>query len=167
MATLYLVTGPWGVGKTSAALPLARLLPDYVVFDWDAILPGVSKAAGKDVHTDPSTWAGLRTVWLVVISAVLAGSRSVVLLGPVTPKDFTDSLSGVPIRCAYLECPDALLVQRLQARGESDPDIADELAYAAELRRSSYTPIPTENQTPLEVAEQIDSPVGQVKSTTG
>ena len=155
MAELYLVTGPWGAGKTSTAPPLARLLPECVVFDWDAIIPGLSEATGKNVTTDLSTWEGLRVMWLAVIGAVLAGGHSVVLLGPVTPEDFADSLSGVPVRCAYLECPDTVLVQRLQARGESDADIADELAYAETLRSSSHAPIPTENQTPLEVAEKV------------
>lgn len=155
MPTLYLITGPWGAGKTSAALPLARLLPECVVFDWDAIIPGISEAAGKDVRTDPTSWKGLRVTWVAVIGAVLAGGRSVVLFGPATPEDFEDSLNGVPVRCAYLECPPAVLEQRLQARGESAADISDELAYAVELRNSSHTPIPTEGLTPLEVAQEI------------
>lgn len=155
MPTLYLVTGPWGSGKTSTTLSLTRLLPECVVFDWDAIIPGISAAAGKDVRTDPATWAGLRTTWLAVIGSVLAGGRSVVLFGPATPRDFQDSFNGVPVRCAYLECPDPVLNQRLKERGESSADIADELAYAAELGRSSHTPIPTEALTPLEVAQAI------------
>jgi len=155
MPTLYLIAGPWGAGKTSAALPLAQLLPECVVFDWDALIPGISEAAGKNAHTDPATWEGLRTTWLAVIRAVLAGGRSVVLFGPATPRDFENSLNGVRVECAYLECPPPVLEQRLKERGETAADIADELAYAAELRGSSYIPIPTEARTPLEVAQAI------------
>ena len=155
MPTFYLITGPWGAGKTSAAPPLARLLPGYVVFDWDAVILSISEAAGKDVRTDPATWKGLQTTWLVVTKAVLAGGRGVVLFGPATPGEFEDSLPGISVQCAYLECPPAVLEQRLQARGESAADITDELAYAAELKHSSHTPIPIEALTPPEVAQKI------------
>lgn len=64
MATLVLLTGPWSAGKTTVARQLARLAHGHVVFDWDLAIPGIAEAAGKDVHTDPSIWEGLKTTWL-------------------------------------------------------------------------------------------------------
>ncbi len=154
-AALHLVTGPWGAGKTSLVPHLVRLLPDCVVFDWDSIIPGVSAAAGKNVNTDPSTWEGLRATWAAVVGAVLAGGHDVVLCGPATPDDFQGSLSTTRLRCAYLDCPNDALAHRLRARGETDASVADELAYAASLRRSSHARIPVGSQTPREDAEAV------------
>ena len=49
-ATLFLLTGPWASGKSTLAPLLARLLPEVVVLDWDALLPGLSRACGTDVR---------------------------------------------------------------------------------------------------------------------
>ncbi len=155
VAALHLVTGPWGAGKTSLVPHLVRLLPNYVVFDWDLIIPGISAAAGKNVNTDSSAWDGLRATWVAVAGAVLAGGHDVILCGPATPNDFEDVSGTARIRCAYLDCPDDILERRLRARGETDASIADELAYAASLRRSSHTRIPVGNRTPREDAEAV------------
>ena len=154
-AALHLVTGPWGAGKTSLVPHLVRLLPDCVVFDWDLIIPGISAAAGKNVNTDPSTWEGLRATWIAVTGAVLAGGRDVLLCGPATPNDFRDFPITAQIRCAYLDCPNDVLAHRLRARGETYASIADELVYAASLRRSSHARIPVGNRTPREDAEAV------------
>lgn len=155
-ATLHLLTGPWGSGKSTLVPHLARLLPEVVVFDWDVLLPGLSAAAGRDAHTDPSTWAALREMWAAVIHAVLAGGRDVLLCGPARPEDFDHAVvAGHPVRCAYVDCADEVLAQRLQARGVPAPEIADELAFAALLRLSSHTQVPAAGRAPEQVAEDV------------
>lgn len=134
---------------------LASLLPDHVVLDWDLIIPGISAAAGKDVHSDPSTWAGLQETWAAVIEVLLRSQHDVVLCGPATPEQFVSRLGAFSIRCAYLDCPDDLLSRRLHDRGESDHAIADELAVSRALRNSSYDAIAVADRDTHEVAEDV------------
>ena len=155
-ATLHLLTGAWGSGKTSLIPHLVPLLPQAVVFDWDALLPGLSAAAGKDAHHDPSTWDGLRTMWIAIVESVLAGGRDVVLCGPATPGDFARSgIAAASIRCAYLDLPDEVLAGRLRARREREQDVADELAAMAALRASACTPVPVDGLDPRQVAGRV------------
>ena len=154
-ATLTLLTGPWSAGKTTVARQLPELLPDHVVFDWDLIIPGITEAAGKNVYTDPSTWDGLKTTWLAIIEAVLTGGHDVVLCGPATPADLEGRLGGARVGCAYLDCSDGLLGQRLRARGEPEDAVADELAYAERLRHSGYAAIRVNDRSLREIAESF------------
>lgn len=152
---LYLLVGPWASGKTTILPQLTRLLPEHVVFDWDAIIPGLSSAYGRDVHTDPSTWDGLRQTWLAVVGSVLAGGRDVVLCGPLQPSDVDRAqLPHSAIHCAFLDCPNELLEQRLSARGEEKQAIVDELAMADALRRSGYFRICAGDELPERIASQ-------------
>ena len=136
-ATLHLLTGPWASGKTTLVPHLARLLPDVVVFDWDVLLPGLSAAAEKDAHTDPSTWEGLRRMWLAIVGSVLAGGRDVLLCGPLGKGDIADpGILAFPIRCAFLDCGDEALAERLRTRGVTESELEEELSELATLRGS-------------------------------
>lgn len=105
---------------------------------WDALLAGLSVAAGTDAHRDDTTWGGLAMMWGAVLEAVLAGGRDVFLCGPARPGHIAFvGLEGIPVRCAHLDIPDDVLSARLQARGEFTEDIEAELADAASLRASS------------------------------
>ena len=97
----------------------------------------------------------MKTTWLAIIEAMLAGGRDVVLCRPATPADLEGRLGGVRVGCAYLNCSDSLLRQRLRARGEAEDAIADELAYAERLRRSGYDAIRVDDRSPREVAESF------------
>ncbi|HEX6368146.1 MAG TPA: AAA family ATPase [Longimicrobium sp.] len=156
MATLHLLTGAWGSGKTTLIPHLVPALPDAVVFDWDALLPGLSAAAGTDAHRDPSTWDGLRAMWIAVVGAVLAGGRDVVLCGPATPEDFAEGgIARASIRWACLDLPDEVLAARLRARGEREEDVADELEAMAALRASACTTLPAGGLDPRQVAAVV------------
>ena len=124
-----------------------------VVFDWDALLPGLSAAAGRDARHDPSMWDGLRRMWIAVARAVLDGGRDVLLCGPARPDEFSRGTFDGPVRCAYLDVPDAELAGRLRTRAEREQDIADELADMAALRASDYHPSPAGGRTPQQIAK--------------
>jgi ribose 1,5-bisphosphokinase PhnN len=153
-ATLHLLVGPWASGKTTLVPILARMLPGVVVFDWDVLLPGLSAASGTDAHADASTWRGLRLAWTAVVVSVLAGGRDVLLCGPALPKAFAQ-LGIAPPRCAYLDCADDVLAERLRARGSSDDEIADELAFMAALRRSPHRSVIVGDRAPEQVAMEV------------
>ncbi|HET7463762.1 MAG TPA: AAA family ATPase [Longimicrobium sp.] len=164
-ATLHLLTGAWASGKSTLVPHLARLLPEVVVFDWDILLPGLSAAAGRDAHTDPSTWAGLGEMWAAVIHSVLAGGRDALLCGPARREDFERAdLARNPVRCAYLDCADEVLAARLRARGVSAAEVADELAFAASLRQSPHAPVRMDGRTPEHVAGDVVSWVRAARS---
>ncbi|HEU4885092.1 MAG TPA: hypothetical protein VFT45_22720 [Longimicrobium sp.] len=168
VATLHLLTGTWASGKTSLIPHLVPLLPRAVVFDWDALLPGLSAAAGKDAHRDPSAWEGLGMMWIAIVRSVLAGGRDVVLCGPATPGDFAASgIDPASIRCAFLDLPDDDLVQRLRARGEREQDIADEIASLAALRASGCTPLPVDGRDPRQVAALVAAWVSAAGDQSG
>ena len=155
-ATLYLLTGPWASGKTTVIPPLRRLLPEVVIFDWDVLLPGLSLAVGADASREPSTWAGLHEMWVAVLASVLASDRDVLLCGPATPPDLRDGrLARYPICCAYLDCRDDVLAERLQARGVAEHEAADEIEFLTQLRNSGYRATSVHERTPHRIAEDI------------
>jgi hypothetical protein len=165
-AMLHLLAGPWGSGKTSLVPHLRQLLPEVVVFDWDVLLPGLSQAAATDPYTDSSTWHGLEAMWTAIVGAVLSGGRDVLLCRPAEPEVFVQH--GIPshsIRCAYLDCADEILAERLRNRGETDEDIAEELAAMANLRRSCHKPLPVAGRTPEQLAEDVTAWVGYGRRT--
>ncbi len=155
MPTLYLLTGPWASGKSSIVEHLVRLLPTHAVFDWDLVIPFLSLSSGKDVRTDPSTWNGLRETWRAMVGASLNAGRDVVLCGPPLPDEFLPDLDPPSsVRRAYLDCPNAVLVERLRARGATDAEVADELCEASTLRASSTYRIAVDDG-PEDVAERV------------
>lgn len=155
--SLHLLTGAWGSGKSSIIPHLVGLLPDCVVFDWDLIIPGLSLTAGKDVHTDPSTWDGLCQTWVAIVDALLVAGRDVLLCGPATPDKFARDghIVAANVRCAYLDCPDQTLIERLRARGASEAAIVEELATSSRLRCSNWDSIPVGGADPGDVAGRV------------
>ena len=155
-AALYLLTGPWASGKTTAIPQLRQLLPEAVVFDWDILLPGLSLAIDADASTEPLAWPGLHEMWVAILESVLASGCDVLLCGPATPAEFSDGrLARYPIRCAYLDCPNDLLAMRLRARGVVEHEIADELAFLSKLRDGAHTAIFVHQQTPHQIAKNV------------
>jgi len=155
MSTLHIVIGRWASGKTTLANEL-RSRSSWVVFDWDLIIPGLSTVSGHDVHTDPTTWRGLKETWQAVLGAVLAAGHDVLLCGPMGPDDlsFAPPLD-VAKRCAYLDCSDETLRTRLCERGASETEVEDELAMAATLRQSGWHRVAAGDRAPSDVAEEV------------
>ena len=139
---LCMIVGTWASGKTELASRLRKLMPEFVVFDWDTVIPGLSVAAGKDVWRDKSTWVGLRDIW-VSITQVVAGGTKAVLFGPLTPTEFLEGKKWIEldVRCAYLDVEDEVLRQRLYLRHVSDLAVGKEIERAAVLRDSPYSRI--------------------------
>jgi hypothetical protein len=79
-----------------------------------------------------------------------------VLFGPAGPDDLPiDERLDVKVRCAYLDCPEATLRERLEVRGVSAPEIEDEVTMAASLRASGWHTIEIHDRSPGEVAEDV------------
>lgn len=156
-ASLHLLTGAWGSGKSSIIPHLVGLLPECVVFDWDLIIPALSLTAGKDVYTDTSTWDGLCQTWVAIVEALLVAGHDVLLCGPANPDEFTRGghVVAADVRCAYLDCPDRTLIERLRVRGASEAAIRQELATSSRLRSSNWDSIPAEGADPGDVARRV------------
>jgi hypothetical protein len=156
MAThkLYLLTGPWASGKTTTTELL--LLTEAIVLDWDSIISPLSLVANSDVRTDPTTWPGLKATWATIVTLLISNGRSVLLIGPTTPEDWSESgLADTPTECAYLDWPNAIIEARLRSRGTPEDGISEELQFLEELRSSDYTAITLDTQTPEQVAGQV------------
>ena len=85
------VLGVPGSGKSTAAGPLAEILPAYVVLDWDAFMAPASALAGREVRQSPGTWPAYRQLVRAVLDSVR--HLPVAMLGVCTPAE----LSGWPI----------------------------------------------------------------------
>ena len=155
---LFVVTGASGTGKTTITEPLRRAQPGCDVFDTDIILQVA--ALGWD------TW---RNTWLRLAHAIALNGRVTVLCGSLVPSQLETlparKLVG-PIRFCTLDCPDAVLADRLRARptwrGTSTEDaIARHQRFAAWLRAHIQPCYDTSQLTPAETAERIAAWISQ------
>jgi gluconate kinase len=153
---LFVVTGASGTGKSTIAEPLRRRLPDCEVFDADVIL-----------HVAALGWDTWRNTWLQLAHAIALNGRATVLCGSLLP----EQLEGLPARrlvgpihCCNLDCPDAVLAERLRARpawrGSShEANIVEHQRFAARLRAQIR---PTFDTSVLSVEEVADRVAGWV-----
>jgi hypothetical protein len=122
------VLGAPGSGKTAAARPLASLLPDHVVVDWDAFMAPAAALAGRDITGHRDTWPAYRQLVRAVMEAM--AHRPVVLLGVRTP----DELEAWPIDAwVLLDCTDEERRRRLGPLAGPDR-LAEGIHDAAEDR---------------------------------
>jgi gluconate kinase len=154
---LFVVTGASGTGKSAIAEPLRRRLPDCEIFDTDVIL-----------HVAAQGWDTWRNTWLQLAHAVALNGRATVLCGSLLP----EQLEGLPARrlvgpihFCNLDCPDAVLAERLRSRpawrGSShEANIVEHQRFAAWLRAQIR---PTFDTSVLDVEEVADRVAGWVQ----
>jgi hypothetical protein len=155
---LFVVTGASGTGKTTVAEPLRRLLPDCEIFETDAILQVA--ALGQDAF---------RSTWLRLAHAIALNGRATVLCGSLLPSQL-DALPARkligPIRFCTLDCPDAVIAERLRSRpswrGASEESvIAEHQRFAAWLRVHIQPCYDTSLLAPAAVARHIANWISQ------
>jgi Mg-chelatase subunit ChlI len=61
------VLGAPGSGKSTVVRPLASLLPDHVVLDWDAFMAPAAALAGRENTQHPDTWPPYRQLVRVAV----------------------------------------------------------------------------------------------------
>jgi hypothetical protein len=127
---LFVVTGASGTGKSTILEPLQRRLPGCEVLETDVIL-----------HVAALGWDTWRNTWLQLAHAIALNGRATVLCGPLLPEHLEElparRLVG-PIHLCNLDCPDAVLADRLRARpawrGWTEEKIVEQQRFAAWLR---------------------------------
>lgn len=158
-ATLSIVTGAPGSGKTTALAALLRRPNPYLAFDIDWLTLTASDLAQSDIIFDRTTWPAYNALWLEVLEAVHRNGKVVIFFSPF---DITDVAQAgqAPwyqrIEWLLLDCDDATRQRRLSARSEwSDEMITEALSDAQSLREHFPERIDTTTHTPDEVAETV------------
>lgn len=151
---LFVVTGASGTGKTTIVEPLRRRLPDCEVFETDIIL-----------HVAALGWDTWRNTWLQLAHVIALNGRATVLCGSLVPEQLEHlparRLVG-PIHCCSLDCPDAVLAQRLRARpawraSSAEERIVEHQRFAAWLRERIRPTFDTSMLSVEEVADRVAS----------
>jgi gluconate kinase len=155
---LFVVTGASGTGKSTVTAPLRRQLPDCEVFETDALLPVA--ALGLDAY---------RGTWLRLAHDIALNGRVTVLTGSLLPSQL-ESLPGRkligPIRFCTLDCPDAVIAERLGSRPSwrftsKETEVAEHQRFAAWLRTHIQPCYDTSLLSPAETAGHIATWVRQ------
>jgi broad-specificity NMP kinase len=150
------VLGAPGAGKSTVVEPLRRLLRDWVVLDWDALMGPAGLLTGTGISQTPSTWDAYTLLVRTVVEQILP--VRVALLGVCTP----DELRGWPItEWLLLDCSDEERRRRLAPR--KDPAETEEALEDAGLYRSfGLAVVDSTGRTPTQVAkalaDRIDPP---------
>jgi len=142
------VLGAPASGKSTAAQPLAALLPTHVVLDWDAFMAPAAALAGREITQHRETWPAYRQLVGTVVATI--AHLPVVLFTVCTP----DELAGWPIDAwVLLDCTDQ---ERRQRGKQAGLDRLAESLHDAQAYRSLGLPvIDTTGQTPAEVAVDL------------
>ncbi len=155
---LFVVTGASGTGKSTVTGPLRSQLPDCEVFDTDALLHVA--ALGLDT---------MRGTWLRLAHDIALNGRVTVLAGSLLPSQL-EPLPGRkligPIRFCTLDCPDAVIAERLRSRPSwrftsRETAVAEHQGFAAWLRTHIQPCYDTSLLSPAETAEHIATWVRQ------
>lgn len=158
-ATVYLVTGASGSGKTTALESLLRCASPYMAFDIDWLTIPASHLARSDIIVDPTTWPAYTAVWFEMLHAIHKNGKVPIFFAPIDTHDL--ATYGQPAWCARIEwllldCDDALRQRRLRRRvGWTAAMITDALTDAQALRTQVSNRIDTGVHTPDAVAQAI------------
>jgi dephospho-CoA kinase len=156
---LYIVTGASGSGKTFVVKELRRIMPDYVIFDYDVILKFLRADSNK---LDKYQMQG---IWLRVARDVAESGRKTIICGLIKPQDVETSKEiryFSHINYLILHCDEQTRENRLCARKNMTDKkikyIKKLASWFIEIAAKNTPPIPivdTSNTDVIKVAEQI------------
>lgn len=151
---LFIVTGASGSGKTYVVQELRKIMPDYDIFDPDALI----EFMGHD-------WEKIRNVWLRVARNIAQSGRSTIICGTMMPWDVEQCADFAFFKHVYylnLHCDEETREKRLLDRNWSEEEIQNHKNFAnrlLELADEAFDPpmptIDTSNIDVTEVASQI------------
>jgi len=160
-ATLYIVTGAPGSGKSTALAALLRQPNPYLAFDIDWLTITASDLARSDIIFDRTTWPAYNALWLEILQAVYRNGKVAIFFSPFDTNDVAQAGQTTwyqRIEWLLLDCDDATRQMRLSVRsGWSGEMIGEALSDARALRDHIPERIDTGIRTPDEVAEAIVS----------
>lgn len=151
---IHYILGAPGSGKTTIVSHLRRLLPGWIVVDWDELMVPAEELAGRSIRDNESLWKPYEDL-MKSVSDMLAPSP-VLLLGVCTPAQ----LATWHIReWVILDCDDRERAARLQRRGESNEEIQEAISDAVEYRALGLKTVDGTTLTALETAQAIASKI--------
>lgn len=158
-ATLLFVCGAPGVGKSTLARALAqRANGQFIALDMDELLDDDGRLLGVTVSSDESAaiWPEYNRIWGRIGNLIGRSGATLVLFGPLTPKELAVAGFNGPVKFALLDCPDEVLQSRLEKRGWTEAAICAALADADEARVEIPTRISTDRSAEEALTELID-----------
>lgn len=153
-ASIAIVTGAPGSGKSSVARALLAQRPDFLVFDADWLLDAAAGLAGRRVAADAALWPPYRIVWLTFLQLIAENGRRAVLFMPLEPHELPPPWHE-SVRWRLLDCDEVTRTLRLRERGWQSPAIEEAIADAVALRQQVAEGIDTSRQEPVSVAAML------------
>lgn len=79
---LYIITGAGASGKTFVINELRKLMPDYIVLDYDGIFRYLKDDSGKvDKHQ-------VQNIWLRIVRDLAESGQKTIISGLIKPEDY-------------------------------------------------------------------------------
>lgn len=156
---LYIITGAGASGKTFVINELRKLMPDYIVLDYDGIFRYLKDDSGKvDKHQ-------VQNIWLRIVRDIAESGKKTIICGLIKPEDIETSpeFRYFPqINYLILHCDDKTREKRLRERKKMKDkkiEYIKELAHWFIELADQYNPsipiIDTSKTDVTNVAEQI------------